>query len=185
MGFQGILDLNAKKELLQLARDTISALLSGKEKPVFHPHNTILNEKAGAFVTLKNSGNLRGCIGNFSDTSSIGDIVQDMAMAAALEDNRFNSVTIDELDKIDIEISILSGLLPIKADDVKVGTHGLFITLGFHRGVLLPQVPVEWGWEKEEYLDNLCNKAGLPVGTWKEPQVKLESFTAQVFGEKE
>ncbi|MBU1537949.1 AMMECR1 family protein, partial [Myxococcota bacterium] len=69
-------------------------------------------------------------------------------------------------------------------EEVVVGTHGLFITLGFHRGVLLPQVPVEWGWDRLEYLDHLCQKAGLPVGTWREPEVELESFTAQVFSEE-
>ena len=134
-------------------------------------------------MTLKKGGELRGCIGNFSAQTPLHKMVQQMAIAAALEDPRFESVSPQELPAVELEISVLSGLSPITPEEVVVGTHGLFITLGFHRGVLLPQVPVEWGWERDEYLDHLCLKAGLPRGTWREPEVVLESFTAQVFSE--
>jgi uncharacterized protein len=184
MGFFGILDKNAQNELLNIARNSISKYLKTKKNTTVKTENEILKNKAGAFVTLKIGGQLRGCIGNFADDKPIYEMVHEMALAAAFEDPRFQEFEQDELDSVHIEISILSGLKPIKPEDVEVGVHGLYITKGFYRGVFLPQVPVEWNWEREEYLDQLCLKAGLPVGEWKNPKVKLESFTAQVFEEE-
>jgi AmmeMemoRadiSam system protein A len=104
-------------------------------------------------------------------------------VAAATEDPRFSTVTIDELALIDLEISVLTPLFPIKAEDVEVGRHGLMISHNGKRGLLLPQVPVEQGWDREEFLDQVCVKAGLAPGAWRRG-AKLNGFTAEVFGEK-
>ncbi|MDA3864323.1 MAG: AmmeMemoRadiSam system protein A [Deltaproteobacteria bacterium] len=184
MGFFSKLSHDEKFELLKIARKTIAQKLEGNDFQV-KPDSENLNKKAGVFVTLKKSGQLRGCIGNFSDDEKIYQNVQKMAISAAFDDPRFNQLQTDELKEIQIEVSVLSGLKPIKAEEIEIGKHGLQLSAGFHRGVLLPQVPVEWGWDKEEYLNNLCLKAGLPQESWKEKGVMLQAFTAQVFSEKE
>ena len=171
----------AKHELLSLARITLEHILNGEDRPEYDPENDILRKRAGVFVTLKKNHSLRGCIGTFDNSVPLYLNVQDMAVASALNDPRFPPVQRDELDELSIEISVLSSPFPIEADDVQVGTHGLIIENGPYSGVLLPQVPVEWGWDREEFLDELCLKAGLPTGCWHSSETKLYAFTAVVF----
>jgi AmmeMemoRadiSam system protein A len=111
------------------------------------------------------------------------DTVARMAVAAATEDGRFEPVTEEELPSLTIEISALGPLRSIRPDEVEVGRHGLLIASGGRRGVLLPQVPVEHGWDRETFLAHTCGKAGLPEDTWRRPGVELMGFTATVFGE--
>jgi AmmeMemoRadiSam system protein A len=171
------------RQLIALARETVTALVKGLPPPEPGSDNPELELAAGAFVTLKRKGRLRGCIGNFEATVPIGRMVRDMAEAAAFEDPRFPQVSEPELAGLHFEISILSPRFPITPDEVVVGTHGLYITRGVRRGVLLPQVPLEWGWDRLTYLDELCLKAGLPEGSWQLADTKLEAFTAQVIEE--
>ncbi len=135
-----------------------------------------------AFVTLKKKGRLRGCIGYTEAVAPLFKVVQECAVAAATEDPRFPPVTPAELPSIDLEISVLTPLVPIRADEVEVGRHGLMVSHLGRRGLLLPQVPVELGWDRETFLDQTCVKAGLPPDAWRRGAT-LEAFTAEVFGE--
>jgi AmmeMemoRadiSam system protein A len=173
----------AARKLLRLARDTVTALVTRRPPPEPDASDPELALPAGAFVTIKMKGRLRGCIGNF-EPAPLGEIIADMARAAAFEDPRFPPVTEAELPRLHFDLSILGPRFPITPEEVVVGVHGLFITLGRRRGVLLPQVPVEWGWDRLTYLDELCLKAGLPEGSWKLPECRLEAFTAQVIEEE-
>ncbi len=184
MSYHHILDEQERRELLRIARATLTEYLDSGLIPPGKPHKKSLLEPAGAFVTLKTgTGDLRGCIGTFAAARPIYATIQDMAVAAATSDPRFPPVTLDELGHLSIEISLLSGLEPIRPEDVVVGEHGLAISLGGARGVLLPQVPLEWGWDRETFLEQVCFKAGLPRDAYRNPAARLEAFTAQVFSE--
>jgi len=172
----------AARKLVRLARDTVTALVTRRPPPEPDTSDPELALPAGAFVTIKMKGRLRGCIGNF-EPAPLREIIADMARAAAFEDPRFPPVTEAELPRLRFDLSILGPRFPITPDEVVVGVHGLYITLGRRRGVLLPQVPVEWGWDRLTYLDELCLKAGIPEGSWKLPECRLEAFTAQVIEE--
>ncbi len=142
-----------------------------------------LKEKRGAFVTLTVNGDLRGCIGYPLPMKPLDETVIEMAVAAATQDTRFEPLSPKELIKLKIEISVLG--LPEPASDpseVQVGSHGIIVSKGFYKGLLLPQVPVEHGWDRETFLRHGCLKAGLPPEEWKRG-AKLEVFTAQVFSE--
>jgi AmmeMemoRadiSam system protein B/AmmeMemoRadiSam system protein A len=174
-----------RQELLALARATIEAYLNTGHIPAYEAADPALARRCAAFVTLKKGGELRGCIGDLWADTPLYQRVQELALAAATSDPRFPPLTSDELDEVDIEISILSPLR--RMDDtrqVKVGTHGLVILQSGRKGVLLPQVPVEEGWDREAYLENLCLKAGLMHNCLAD-QPTLYSFTALVFGEEE
>lgn len=171
------------RALLELARATVTAAVRGEKMPPL-PDLPQAAQQAGAFVTLHRKGRLRGCIGNF-EPAPLGRIVQEMALAAAFEDPRFPPVSEPELKELDFEISVLSPRFPIAPEDVQVGVHGLFIRRGFFRGVLLPQVPVEWGWDRETFLKEVCLKAGLPPDAWRHPDTRLEAFTAQILREQD
>lgn len=168
-----------RNSLLSTARAAIAAKLEGR---IFKPVEKV-SGSGGAFVTLKIAGRLRGCIGRLQSEDPIAETVAEMARSAAFSDPRFPPLTVDELGTVDIEISRLSEFLPISADDVQVGVHGLLLQLGHRSGLLLPQVPGEQGWNREEYLSGLCRKSGLPDGSWEDPEAVLEAFTAEVFGE--
>jgi len=146
-----------------------------------HPH---LKELRGAFVTLHENGALRGCIGMVMAVQPLDETVREMARAAAVEDSRFEPVTEAELEKLQLEISVLSPMFEIAPEDVVVGRHGLMVSYGGRRGLLLPQVAPEWGWDRETLLAQTCRKAGLPAEQWKRGAT-LEAFTAEVFGEAE
>lgn len=176
---------SSQKELLQFARKTLELALAGKSPALLHSTTSQLQVAQGAFVTLHHQGELRGCIGHIISEDPLWKTVRQMAIAAATEDSRFNPVTLDELSRIDIEISVLSPFKKIEdLEEIKVGEHGLMITRGRHRGLLLPQVATEQGWNREEFLAHTCIKAGLPPEAWMDPKTQIEIFSAQVFGEK-
>ena len=142
-----------------------------------------LKEKRGAFVTLTVGGELRGCIGYPLPVKPLDETIIEMALAAATQDTRFEPLRSNELIKLKIEISVLG--LPEPVSDpakVRVGDHGIIVSKGFYKGLLLPQVPVEYGWDRETFLSHGCLKAGLPPDEWKKG-AKLEVFTAQVLSE--
>ena len=179
------LDLDEQRELLALARQTIAEYLDSGTVPVYKPTTPGLMQQRGAFVTLEKEGELRGCIGNLVAERPLYLTVQYAALAAAFSDSRFPPVAADELPDLTLEISVLSDLEPV-ADPttIEVGRDGLLIVRGQQQGVLLPQVPVEQGWDREEFLRQVCLKAGLPDDAWRDPQAQLYRFTAQVFGEE-
>lgn len=145
-----------------------------------------LRQKLGVFVTLQEHGSLRGCIGNIIGIRPLYQGVIENAQNAAAHDPRFDKVIPDELEHIEIEISVMSPLEPVKSlDEILVGRDGLVLKRGFHSGVFLPQVPVEWNWDKTTYLEQLGLKAGLSRNAYQDPQTELLKFTAQVFGETE
>ncbi|MFZ5586056.1 MAG: AmmeMemoRadiSam system protein A [Thermodesulfobacteriota bacterium] len=174
------------RRLLAVARETISQLVQGRP-PAAQPADLEgLQFRRGAFVTLHRRGQLRGCIGNFVSDEPLVCTVQSMAVAAASQDPRFPPVRAMEMDEIDLEISVLSPLKPIQdVDEIEVGRHGIYIVSPRGRGVLLPQVATEYGWDRDTFLDHTCMKAGLRPGCWREPDVKILIFSAQVFGEKD
>ncbi len=176
-----------KIELLTLARETIENYLEDGRKEYGEPHNPRFLENRGVFVTLHKHGDLRGCIGYPLPTKPLYQAVVDNAIASAAEDPRFPPVKAHELKDIDIEISVLTVPQKVKGiDGVKVGRDGIIISRGFFKGLLLPQVPVEQGWDLEEYISYGCRKAGLPPDEWRsEEGVNIEIFQAVVFGEKE
>jgi len=179
-------DLGAleRTSLLRAARAAIVAHLAGR-KPELPPGTGALGAARGAFVTLRRVADdeLRGCVGQMEASEPLLETVAEMAVAAATRDGRFAPVSASELDSLRIEISVLSPLVPIRPSEVEVGRHGLLLRCGGRRGVLLPQVPVEHGWDLEAFLAHTCEKAGLPADTWSRPGVELSGFTATVFGE--
>lgn len=179
-----VLDRAEQQYLLKLARQSLEACVSGKPLPKPASTDPRLTRKSGAFVTLKKNGRLRGCIGYIVALTPLQEAVVRMARAAALEDYRFPPVKPEEVPDIDIEISVLSPLRPIKSvDEITVGKHGLVMTYLGRRGVLLPQVPVEQKWDLNQYLTGICRKTGVPDRSW-EKGARIEVFTAQVFGEE-
>ncbi len=183
-----LLSAEEKRALLRIARGALEAHLAGGPE-VAAPGPGKLREPGAAFVTLKKHGELRGCIGHMEPTSPLWEMIRDRALDAALRDQRFSPVTREELAELAIEISVLSPRRPVAdpARDIAIGRDGVWLELGPHRGVFLPQVPVEQGWDTvEEYLDNLCRKAHVPQrGCWRRPGAVLQRFTALVFGEEE
>ncbi len=179
-----LLDTETKKNLLKLARATIKNRLKPAETEKINFKFPEI--KHGAFVTLHKKGELRGCIGTFRSDKNIDEVVREMALASAFEDPRFSPLQPEEIDEIDIEISVLSPLRKIKdISEIEVGKHGLYISRGFRSGVLLPQVATEYNWNRETFLIHTCLKAGLPEDAWKDPSTRIEVFSAEVFGEKE
>jgi AmmeMemoRadiSam system protein A len=147
----------------------------------------LLNKPLGAFVTLHEYGQLRGCIGNLIGSGPLYKTVAAMAIEAATGDPRFARLTPQQIGKIDIEISVLSEMKRVKdASEINIPGHGVLVRRGFRSGVYLPQVATETGWGKEEFLTSLCGqKAGLPADAWKDPDTELYVFTAEVFGERQ
>jgi MEMO1 family protein len=179
------LGAHEKSELLALARKSVEYAVRTK-KPYEPPLNAneTLNQERGAFVTLKESGQLRGCIGYISATKPLYVTVRDTATLAAFRDSRFEPILTSELPQLEYEISVLSPLRRV-ADvrDIKVGQHGLLLKNADYQGVLLPQVPVEAGWDRQTFLDETCAKAGMRAGCWKDENTDIFSFTAVVFGD--
>jgi len=174
---------NEKAVLHDLARRVISERAQGHNigSPGAAP-TKLLGEQLGAFVTLKKEGRLRGCIGRIISDMPIWQTIFDMAQEAAFHDPRFPAVADHEVPQLNIEISVLSPLTPCPDPQlIEVGTHGLFITKAHSRGLLLPQVPVEQNWNREQFLDHTCIKAGLAPGSWKDPATQLFWFQAEVF----
>lgn len=175
-----------KQTLLKVARDTVETVIRQKkiEKP--ESDDPELNSPCGCFVTLKNGVRLRGCIGQFTSDSPLIELVAEMAKASATGDPRFFSdpITAGELEKLDVEISVLS---PLKRTDdplsLRLGVDGIYIKRDRMSGCFLPQVATETGWSKEEFLSYCCaHKAGLADDAWKDPETEVYLFTAEVFG---
>jgi AmmeMemoRadiSam system protein A len=175
-----------ERELLRIARATLKEYLLSGRIPPGAPHRESLLAPAGVFVSLHEDGALRGCIGSTQETQPIFRAVQEMAIAAASRDPRFPPVRFDDLAGLDIEISVLGARARVTgAGDVTVGEHGLMVfSPAGQRGLLLPQVATDQGWDAETFLARTCEKAGLPHDFWRRDDATVERFTAQVFGER-
>jgi len=173
-----------KEFLLQNARRSIEAAVRRKGAALPEKIPQPLMELCGAFVTLHKGGELRGCIGYIEGLKPLIETIWDAAEKAALEDYRFMPVKPEELHEIEIEISVLSPLKTIqKISEIEIGKHGLIVELGPNRGLLLPQVATEYGWDKETFLNQTAQKAGLHANAWKDPEVKIFIFSAEIFNE--
>ena len=184
------------KFLVKLARKTVDEYVTQKRKPET-PEDTSeqLRLKSGVFVTLNSiSGNqvsLRGCIGRPYPTQPLVEATIDSSVDSAVNDPRFPQVTPTELDNIIIDLSVLTPPKKIEYTNpedllnlVKVGRDGLIAVKGMWKGLLLPQVPVDWNWNTQEFLEHTCNKAGLPEDAWKDQKTEFMSFQAEIFGEE-
>lgn len=176
-----------KERLLKIARDAVRAYVSERRKIKIDEEDRRLLTREGAFVSVYVDGKLRGCIGHIIGDQPLCRTVRDLAMASATEDHRFDPIRKDELDRVQIEISVLS--VPRRIydnDEIELGKHGVIITGKGKRGVFLPQVATTTGWDKETFMAELCTqKAGLPPDCWKDPRsVEIEIFTADVFSDK-
>ena len=178
------LDASAQNELLGIARKTLEHYLKVGEVVEVEPVRAELNRPAGAFVSLHNGEELRGCIGLIRPENPLFRVVQQCAVGAAVDDFRFHQVTAAELPEVAIEISVLTPLE--RAEDlgaIVVGKHGLYAVRGRRRGLLLPQVAASEGWDRETFLCETCCKAGLPADAWRDPATAIYTFEAQVFSE--
>jgi len=176
------------KELITLARSAIETKFTKKYLDLTQYKH--LSEKRGVFVTLTKDGELRGCIGFILPEFELAEGIVHAARAAAFDDPRFPALEPEELGEIRVEISLLTVPKPITVKSpeeylkkIKIGRDGLIFRKGFHTGLLLPQVPVEYGWSIETYLEHLGLKAGLSAKAWKEPGVTIEAFQAEIFTE--
>ncbi len=174
-----------KKQLLQLARETLSVYLSEAQIPPVKDISPKLETPCGAFVTLRKDGELRGCIGSFQVTEPLYQVVQQMTISAATRDHRFTRVSLDELDELEIEISVLSPMKKIDSiDEIEMGKHGVYIKKGLSSGTFLPQVATETGWSKEEFLGHCArDKARIGWNGWKKADIYV--YQAYVFEESE
>jgi hypothetical protein len=173
-------------ELLKIARKSVeTSVRQGKAYESQASGMSALAQERGAFVTLRKHGELRGCIGYVAPLKPLHETVRDVAMLAALKDTRFQPVTEAELGALEYEVSVLSPMRRVMdVKEIRVGTHGLLIRMGDVEGILLPQVPVEEKWDRAEFLEQICYKAGLPAHAWQDPRADLFRFTALVFGEQ-
>jgi AmmeMemoRadiSam system protein A len=167
--------------LLKLAHRAIEARLRG-DPFEFTPPTPHLAEDRGAFTTLHLDRALRGCIGYVVPVAPLYRTVAETAMAAAFDDPRFDPVTEAEAGELKVEISVMSKLFPIRPEEVEIGKHGLLVSFERRRGLLLPQVPLEHGWDRETFLNETCRKAWLPTDAWR-LGAHLEAFTAEIFSE--
>lgn len=165
--------------LLGIARAALRHELCGAAAPPL-PTSGPLAEPRGAFVTLRRGEELRGCIGTFAPTGSLAQVVAEMAVAAARRDPRFPPVSADELDDLDLHISVLSPLRPMKDPaEISIGRDGILVRRGWHRGTLLPVVAMENGWDARTFLARTCLKAGLPPDSWQAPDAEVQLFSAE------
>ena len=178
--------LEQRRTLLRIAH---RAILSALERQPFAeppPSSPRLSEPRGVFTTLYLPGDLhrqlRGCVGYAAPIAPLYRAVAETARAAAFEDSRFLPVTKEEALELEVSLSVLSRLFPIHPEAVEVGRHGLVIADGARRGLLLPQVSLENGWDRETFLEQTCRKAGLPLNAWRKAAT-IEAFTAEVFGD--
>ena len=173
-----------QRALLRLARSAIGARLRGARREREEVEGRLV-EHRGAFVTLtrRSDGELRGCIGYAEPVHPLCEAIVRGAVAAATEDSRFEPLSEDELPQVRVEISVLSPLRPARPEEVRVGEDGVVVQLGARRGLLLPQVATEWGWDRETLLSHASRKAGLSSEAWKEAGTAVYVFQADVFGE--
>ncbi len=175
-----------KTALLDVARRTLESYLSDHKIPDCDQPGGSLIEKKGAFVSLHNGDELRGCIGQLYPDRELYKIVQHCAVSAALDDTRFSPVTREELHELTVEISVLTPFRRIRRiDEIEVGRHGLYIVQGRYRGLLLPQVASQDGWDRITFLKQTCRKSGLPDSAWQNPDTLIHTFEAEVFSDSE
>ena len=176
-----------KQLLLRLARSALALGVAGgaEKKPPLQdfPNEEFLQQPAGAFVTLHRRGRLRGCVGQLPGRDSLAEVVAHCARSAALHDSRFEPVQAAELSEIEIEVSVLSALQDVTLEAIEAGKHGLVVSQGRQRGVLLPQVASQFNWGAQRFLEETCVKAGLEREAWKDPATRVQAFTAEVFSE--
>jgi hypothetical protein len=171
-----------KKTLHQIAKTVIENKAKGKAVPDFKVESPTLKENRGAFVTIQKKGQLRGCIGYIEGHGPLHKTIEEMAEAAAFRDPRFSPVKEKELPELDIEISVLTPLRKITdVREIEVGKHGIYIIKGGWSGLLLPQVATEYGWDRLAFLEHTCQKAGLPPNAWKEKDIEIYIFSADIF----
>lgn len=172
-----------RRLLLRIAREAIVAHVSIMPLSAVE-RAAVLDRPSGVFVTIHTRGALRGCIGHVEATEPLGHVVPRCAVAACSTDPRFPPVTRAELPALDIELSLLGSLEPVRvAEELEIGRHGLMVERDWHRGLLLPQVATEWRWDRTTFLAETCRKAGLPGDAWRRGAV-LWKFEAEVFGER-
>ena len=147
------------------------------------PEAEVFKRRCGVFVTLHLRGKLHGCIGMIEPRSSLGEGIVKCAISAALEDPRFNPMRPEEAEQSKIEVSLLSPVERIRLEEIETGKHGLVVENGSKRGLLLPQVAVEYGLDREAFLRETCHKAGLPRGAWQYPETRIYGFTCEVVRE--
>ena len=179
-----LLNKDERSFLLQLAHNVISKTANGEtpDKPEYF--SSTLSNKLGVFVTLHKFGELRGCIGFVEGIKPLQDAVIEMAQSAAFNDPRFARVSPEEVNDLDLEISVLSPIEEVNnIDDIQIGRHGLIIEQGFYKGLLLPQVATENNWDRTEFLQHTCRKSGLPIDAWKDKKTKIYYFSAEIFTE--
>ena len=172
-----------RRFLLKTAHESIEAAVE-KRKISFDCPSSHLSEPRGVFTTIYLGGALRGCVGYVFPSTPLYLGVSETARAAALEDTRFQPVMPYEANALEVSLSILSPITPIAPEHVEIGRHGLLVSMAGHRGLLLPQVPVEHHWDRVTFLEQTCRKAGLPTNAWR-IGATLEAFTAEVFGDAE
>lgn len=179
LGLQPEYTPQERQSLLEIAHEAILSTLEGSEVSLFTP-SAHLAEPRGVFATLYSNGKLRGCVGFPTAVAPLYRAVMDASRAAAFDDPRFVPLRLAEARQVQVSLSVLSPLRPISTEAVEVGRHGLVISEGPRRGLLLPQVPVEHGWDRIAFLEQTCLKAGLSRDAWREG-AKIEAFTAEVF----
>ncbi|HIH40246.1 MAG TPA: TIGR00296 family protein [Halobacteria archaeon] len=184
------ISLKDGKIAVRLARDAIEKYI--KDGIIIEPiKKPPFDKKMGVFVTINKNGDLRGCIGYPYPIKELGDAIVDSAISAATQDPRFPPVRADELDQINLEVTILSEPQRLNVKDrkdlpkmIKIGQDGLIVKKGFYQGLLLPQVPIEWEWDPEEFLCQTCFKAGLPPDCWLDKDTEIYKFEGQIFEEE-
>ena len=170
--------------LLDIAHEAIRHQVHGQNYSPTPQEEKSLNERSGCFVTIKQNGQLRGCIGNFQARQPLYREVAQMAAASATEDPRFQPMGPAELNDFTLELTVLSPLEKIEdTDHIEIGKHGIYIEKGVHRGVLLPQVATEHGWDRTTFLQQTCLKAGLPGDAWQAADADIYIFSGQIIAE--
>lgn len=175
-----------KKNMLIAAREVLTSCAKGEVVKMPGELSKLESEPMGIFITLNTvAGELRGCIGYLEGVKALPDAIVEMTKAASTQDPRFSPVKEDELNDIVLEISLLSPLKKIDSPDaIEIGKHGLVISDGRSKGLLLPQVATENGWDKITFLEHTCEKARLPRNAWKSEETEISIFSADVFAEK-
>jgi len=170
--------------ILELARQGVLHAICHERPLSSFPTTGIFAERRGLFVTLHVAKKLRGCIGMVEGNAALGETLTRCAADAALHDPRFSRMRAEEMDTLEIEVSLLSPLQPIRPEEVEIGTHGLLVERGPRRGLLLPQVALEHRLSREQFLSETCAKAGLPRDAWKDPETKLQGFQCEIIAER-
>jgi AmmeMemoRadiSam system protein A len=174
-----------RRRLLEVARRSIAMAIAAGHVPDLYTLPTEAVRRCGVFVTLRAARRLRGCIGQPDSPHPLEQTVARCAALAALDDPRFSPLTLDEISIVEIEISVLSAAVPAEHHEIEVGRHGIAVRSGASRGLLLPQVAQEYGWDRERFLAETCRKAGLDPEAWRHPDTRIEIFFAEVFSERD